>query len=111
MEHQHVGRSGEIYSCQPTSYKSKTLLNIYLFTILFVDHCKLMATCRPQACSCRTYYWHYYCMRMHRAGAPSDPTSLMGRQCTVYSPGATPSSTKPSTGMMSLCRAADTSHV
>ena len=42
-----------------------------------------------------------HCMRMHRVGAPSESTNLRGRQCRVYSPGSTSSSTRPSRGMIS----------
>lgn len=37
---------------------------------------------------------------MHRAGAPSLPTSFSGRQCSIYNPGCTSSNSKPSTGIM-----------
>lgn len=42
-----------------------------------------------------------YCSSMHLVGAPSESTSFRGRQCRVYRPGSTPSSTKPSRGIIS----------
>lgn len=39
-------------------------------------------------------------MRIQRAGAPSTPLSLRGRQAIVYSPGLTSSRTSPSTTIM-----------
>ena len=38
---------------------------------------------------------------MHLVGAPSESTSFRGKQCRVYRPGSTPSSTKPSRGIIS----------
>lgn len=40
-------------------------------------------------------------MRMHRIGDPSAPSNLKGKQCTVYIPGFTSSSFKPSTRIIS----------
>ena len=39
-------------------------------------------------------------IKMHRAGAPSDPAMLIGRQCRSYKPSSTCLSTSPSTGMI-----------
>ena len=46
-------------------------------------------------------YMRVHHLSMHRAGAPSELMSLMGRHCSSYSPGSTPSSTSPSKGMIS----------
>jgi hypothetical protein len=40
-------------------------------------------------------------MRMHLVGAPSAPTSLRGKQCSMYIPASMSSSFRPSTGIIS----------
>ena len=65
------------------------------------NHCMHWQLAVLHVHACAHMYMHVHHLSMHRVGAPSELMSLMGRHCSSYSPGSTPSSTSPSKGMIS----------